>query len=297
MKILITGSTGLLGQALRRQLRAAHDVTGLSRCAGGASGAHIACDLVDARRTAEVVRSLKPEIVIHAQAMVDVDRCEREPGQAHEQNVRTTEHLVRALEGTDALLVHVSTDYVFDGTKGSPYRESDEPHPINVYGRSKLESERVALQHPRGVVARTSTLFGPDRMNFCDYVVLQVRAGQPVDAFADQVTSPTYTADLAEGIGDLSEALWKHWKATHPRVYHIANSGGCSRVAFSERIAERLGGSRGLIRKISRADRQRAPRPAYSSLDVTQLPLIIGRTLRPWDEALDAYLRQRRWLN
>ena len=223
-----------------------------------------------------------------------MDRCEREPDQATAHNVRTTAHLVQALQDAQTLFVHVSTDYVFDGTKGSPYVESDAPRPLSVYGRSKVEGERVALRYPRAIIVRTSTLFGPGRANFCDYMISRLKAGETVEAFADQVTSPTYTADLAAAIGELGAALRRSWDAARPRVYHLVNAGGCSRVTFARRIADLLGCPRELIRAIAMADQQRpALRPAYSALASTQAPGLIGRTLRPWDEALQAYLRDR----
>ncbi len=204
----------------------------------------------------------------------------------------------RAAQRRPFLLVYVSTDYVFDGTKGAPYDEADPPHPINVYGRSKLDGERVALTYPRAIVARTSTLFGEGRMNFCDQIVTRVQAHQPIEAFVDQVTSPTYTKDLAEGLADLSLTLVRSSELREPRTFHLANAGGCSRVALAHRVAELLGQSRELIRPVPMASQRRAAvRPAYSALTTRHLSHVIGRTLRPWDDALHVYLRQRHWVN
>ena len=275
-------------------------MTGLSRHApsGPAPGRHVVCDLLDARRTAEVIRACRPDVVIHAQALSDVDRCEREPMLADALNVTAIRHVLRALDGAGALVVYISTDYVFDGTKGAPYDERDEPRPISVYGRSKLEGERTALAAPRSIVVRTSTLFGSGRMNFCDHIVGQLTAGEPVEAFADQVTSPTYSDDLAGGIAQLSAALRDAWNVEGPRVFHLANAGGCSRVEFAMRVAELLGLPRTLIRGIPMAQQRRpALRPPYSALTSVYVEQMIGRMLRPWDEALAAYLRQRRWLS
>lgn len=205
------------------------------------------CDLLDAQRTANVIRDCRPDVVIHAQALSDVDQCEREPALADALNVTAIRHVLRALEGTGALVVYVSTDYVFDGTKAAPYDERDEPRPISVYGRSKLAGERAALAAPRSIVVRTSTLFGPSRMSFCDHVVKQLTAGEPVEAFADQVTSPTYSDDLAGGVAQLSAALRDAWNAEGPRVFHLANAGGCSRMEFARRVADLLGAPRTLV--------------------------------------------------
>ena len=230
--------------------------------------------------------------------MSDVDRCELEPALAREQNVLAVEHLIRGLPGGKALLVFVSTDYVFDGTKGLPYDERDAPRPISVYGLSKWEAEQAVRRYPRSVVVRTSTLFGPGRSNFCDHIASQLRAGKPVEAFIDQTTSPTSTEDLAEGIEELSAALARSWGAATPRLYHMANAGASSRVAFARRIAQLLGCSEALVRPIPmEAQRRPARRPPYSALASLHLRAVIGRTLRPWDDALRAYLRQRGWIS
>lgn len=253
----------------------------------------MACDLLDAARLRACVETLAPQVVIHTQALSDVDRCEREPEAARAQNVETTRHLVEALRGSRALLVHISTDYVFDGRKGTPYEETDAANPLSVYGRTKLESEGVARRHPRTVVVRIGTLFGEARMNFCDYLATQLRAGRPVEAFADQVTSPTYADDVAQGLEELLQALGKAEELPAP-VCHMANAGGCSRVRFAERIAELMGCSRSLIRPVPMASQRRpAQRPAFSAMTTSELPRIIGRTLRPWDDALCAYLSRR----
>jgi dTDP-4-dehydrorhamnose reductase len=254
----------------------------------------VVCDLLDAGATARAVQAARPAVVIHAQALPDVDRCQREPRTAEAQNVQTTIHLVRALERLPALLVYVSTDYVFDGSKGAPYDERDAPHPINVYGQTKLAGEQVALARASAIVARTSTLFGWGRETFCDHIIARVQAGEPVDAFVDQVTTPTYTEDVADALGELVAAVGT---TPHPprRIFHVVNAGeGCSRVAFAERVVDLVGGSRALIRPVPRAQMRRdAPRPAHSAMRTVNLQPVIGRTLRPWEQALYAYLRQR----
>jgi dTDP-4-dehydrorhamnose reductase len=184
-------------------------VVGLSRHAvtDAAAHRHVVCDLLNARRTAEVLREISPEAVLHTQAQSDVDRCELEPAEAQAQNVETTMHVVEAIRHTSCWLVYVSTDYVFDGKKGSPYDETDVPNPISVYGRTKLDAERRVLDYSHGVIVRPSTLFGPGRMNFCDRVVQAVLEGSTVEAFTDQATSPTFTEDAAAALGEMTIAL------------------------------------------------------------------------------------------
>ena len=235
--------------------------------------------------------------MIHTQAMSDVDRCEREPQAARAMNVQATAHLVRALRGTPARLFYVSSDYVFDGAKGAPYDERDAPHPISVYGQSKLEGEVEALRHPAAVILRPSTLFGSGRMNFCDAIVGAAREGRTIEAFLDQTTSPTYTEDMAAMIRELIQALAGS-RTPVTRVVHITNAGSCTRVAFAHRVLDLLGRSRDLVRPIRMAQQQRpAKRPAYSALTTVALTPLTGRSMRSWDDALHAYLRQRGWLD
>ena len=265
---------------------------------GDAAGAHAVCDLSDADRTADVVRAAHPEAVIHTQAFSDVDGCEREPQAAEALNIQTIEHLCRGLKSSSAWLVALSTDYVFDGQKGTPYDEADEPRPISVYGRTKLEGERIVLRYPRGLIVRPSTLFGPDRMNFCELIVQRFTRHEPVEAFVDQTISPTYTEDLAEGIARLLEAVCRRAQEPWPRIYHITNAGQASRVEFAQAVARALRVSDEPIRAVRMADQHRpAPRPPYSALRSRHLTAVIGSSLRPWQDALHAYLVKQHWLN
>ena len=283
-------------------------MTGLARRAvPSLGGAHLTCDLCDARQTAEAIRALRPAVVIHAQALSNVDRCQQEPEEAYAQNVLATWHVVQALKeraawpegapmgASGAWLIALSTDYVFDGSKGSPYDELDAARPINVYGCSKVAAEHCALQYPRSVIVRTSTLFGPGRANFCDQIAERLSAREPVEAFTDQVTSPTYTVDLAGALSKLAGMLGRSSPADWPRVAHLANSGSCSRLVFAQRVADRLGAPRALIRPISMQEQRRpAPRPACSTLATRHAPTLIGGRLRSWEDALDAYLQNSR---
>ena len=299
MKILITGSTGLLGQALVSRLAPLGKITGLSRHAvspaGFGAAAHRVCDLRDASQIAALVERVRPDAVVHTQAMSDVDRCELEPDLARAMNVEATEHLVQALRGGPALLLYLSTDYVFDGTLGRPYDERETPNPVSVYGRTKLDGEQAARRHPHTLVVRPSTLFGPARMNFCDAIVQLLQAGRPIDAFADQTTSPTFSEDLAEAIRGILHALRRSapWPAS--RTVHVTNAGAATRVEFAHRVADLLGVSLEAVRPIRTTDQQRpARRPAYSVLISRELVALVGSALRPWSDAVRAYLEKRK---
>ena len=207
-------------------------------------------------------------------------------------NVVATANVCDASRARAPLLIGLSTDYVFDGCKAAPYEETDEPRPLSVYGRTKLEAERLVRAYPRGVVVRLSMLFGPGRSNFCSAMIERARRGQPVEAYVDQASSPSYTEDVAEGLDALLGVLKERPVRDPVPVYHIANAGGCRRVEFASRVMTLLGYGPSLVRPIRMAQHQRpAPRPGYSVLSCQSMHAMTGRQLRPWDEALQAYLR------
>ena len=252
------------------------------------------CDLSDGAQVVQAVERLRPDVVVHTQAMSDVDRCEREPDLARRMNVEATEYLVKALAGTPAILLYISTDYVFDGASGRPYDETDAPNPISVYGRSKLDGEQAALRLSRAAVIRPSTLFGPARMNFCDAIVQALQAQRRMEAFADQTTSPTYTDDMASAIRGLVVLFSASNRWPVSRIVHLTNAGAATRVAFAHTVADALGCSRSFVQPIRMAEQHRpARRPAYSALTSKELIPLLGTAMRPWQEALRAYLDSR----
>ena len=273
---------------------------GVSRRAAtpGPGAAHIACDLTDPDATAALIGRVAPDVIVHTQALSDVDACERDPAEAHRQNVEATAHLCRAIDGRSTVLLGLSTDYVFDGAKTTPYDEDDAPRPLSVYGRTKVESEALVRRHPFGFVARVSTLFGPDRKNFCGETARRLAAGEPVEAHTDQVTSPSYTEDVAEALAALLAALPQQQWSELPRVYHVTNAGSCRRLDLVTRVAQELGASLELVRPIQMAAQGRpARRPSYSAMTSRHLARLTERMIRGWQEALHVYLQQARWLD
>ncbi len=301
MRILVTGSTGLLGRALVKRLACEGEVIGLSRHLARVEGEaqHLVCDLTDADQARTIVGPAAVDLIIHAQALADLDQCEDHPLLAQRMNVEAVEHLCRVAEERTIGVIMISTNCVFDGAKDRPYDEADAPYPISVYGRTKVAGERLLLRSPRNAVVRTSLLFGAGarRENFCETVIRGAREGRPVEAFVDQVVSPTSTEDMAEGLVWLLRVLQGHARGT-PHLYHLVNAGTCSRVELANRIVELLGGSLTLVKPIRMADQGRpAKRPANATLTSRWLTAVTGRSLRSWDEALQAYLKQRHLLN
>ena len=299
MEILVTGATGLLGSELCRRLNGSHHLTGWARgIPSPVSGQRLeSVDLIEAASVQRGLDRLRPGLVIHAAAMTDVDACERDPLAAQRMNAEATGVLAAACSAANAVLLAVSTDYVFDGQSDQPYRETDAPRPISVYGASKLEGERLALERsPRVMVLRVSGLFGPARKNFVRSTAERFLAGETVPAVTDQRISPSYTVDLAEGIARLVGLLERFPEAavgggSLHGIFHLANRGCASRVRVAEEIARIVGKPASLIRKTSWAELGLpASRPAQSCLDTSRFSKNVGEGLRPWEEAVRTFL-------
>lgn len=275
MRVVITGAQGQLGQALLPVCRRLGDAVGV--------------DLpeLDLTRPEAVgaLAALAPDWIIHAAAATDVDRCEREPAWAMAVNADGTRHAVEAARRAGAGLVYLSTDYVFDGSKGSPYLEEDPPGPRSAYGRSKLAGEAIVRQEaPRWAIARTAWLYGLQGKNFVKTILAKARAGEALRVVDDQVGSPTYAADLAEALGALVAGGLTG-------IFHLTNGGSCSWFDFTREILGRSGLAGVSLTPIGSGDLDRpAPRPAYSVLENRAWRAAGQPPLRPWPEALGAAL-------
>ena len=271
MRIVVTGARGQLGKALQEVLQ---------------GGDLLLVDLpehdVTEPRIAGTITEFQPDLVIHAAAMTDVDGCERDPDSAFKVNEVGTRNVVDACRLCDAALLYVSTDYVFDGTKGEPYLESDEPNPVCVYGRSKLAGERVVLDLlTRYYIVRTAWLYGQGGRNFVTKILELAAHREELSVVTTEVGSPTYAPDLAAAIARLIE---------YPLygTYHLVNEGSCSRFEFAERILELAGKSRVALHGAQHYERL-ATVPANAALRNFSASTQLGITLRPWQEALRAY--------
>lgn len=260
-KVLILGAYGMLGHDLQRVFSHAilrgHDL-----------------DITDAGKVTTAIDDLHPALVINAAAYTDVDGCEDQRDLAFTVNGDSLVPLARACRDNGAILVHFSTDYVFDGTRKA-YQENDVPHPINVYGESKLLGEKNIRENMDDYrIIRTSWLFGKHGKNFVE-TMLRLSSEMPqVRVVNDQFGKPTYTADLARKTADIA--------SSSPGIYHITNEGICSWYKFSCAIIPN-------VVPCSTAEYPRkAKRPAYSVLSNTKTS-----PMRPWQEALKAYLKER----
>ena len=283
MRCLILGGTGMLGSAVVAAARArGWAALGLSRTQG---------DLTDRGRLLGWAERFRPDVVVNCAAYTKVDAAETERELAFAVNGEGAAAAAALAERAGARLVHVSTDYVFDGKADEPYREDAPTAPLSVYGQSKLEGERRALAYGRAVVVRTSWLFGPGGPNFVAAMVGLIEAGRlPLRVVADQQGGPTSTASLARALLDL--ALWET-----TGVVHFQNREPVSWYAFAVEIARLWSGAVEVVPVTTAEFPRPAPRPAYSVLDVGRFEHLAGRRVEPWEEGLVetlAWLRQMR---
>lgn len=292
MKILVTGSGGMLGRALVDVLRRDHEVWGLGRRANPHEGVpYLRADLAERASFAGEVAGGGFEWVVHTAAWTDVDGCERDPHRAWHANVGATSNLVSSLEGTEARFVFLSTDYVYDGAKRVPYVETDRTGPLNVYGRTKLEAEgEVAGARLGGAfILRTSWLYGAGGVNFVDKILSTTGPGAVLKVVADQVGAPTYAPDLAQGIADFIAAASRSSQLA-PGVYHLTQGGWTSWYEFARDIVALAGVKAQVIPVPSRELTRPAKRPANSMLSMEKLYRATRLALRPYREALADYL-------
>ena len=274
-RILVTGHRGQLGAALARRIPEA-----------AFAGLDLPdTDVRDAASVLEAVRRAAPGLVVHCAAMTDVDGCARDPAGALAVNAGGTEHVARAARDVGADLVYVGTNEVFDGESDRPYAEDDPVRPINAYGRSKLEGEVAAARaQPRCWIVRTAWVYGSGGRNFIHRILGAADEGRRLRVVTDEVSSPTWTEDLAAAILHLALS------APHG-VYHAAGLGACSRYELA-RAALELGGRGDVaVEPIRSAEWPRDSRPPLRApLDCSRA-VALGAPLRPWREALALFLR------
>jgi dTDP-4-dehydrorhamnose reductase len=273
--ILVVGSKGMLGQELMGLFGSA---------ARGVDVEEI--DIIDMESVQRVLLTLKPKVVVNAAAFTNVDGCETQVELALQVNGEGVAHLAMISKEIGAKLVQISTDYVFDGGKGSPYLEDDAPAPLSIYGESKLAGEMNARFNPDHLIVRTQWLYGHAGKNFVETMLRLGSEQSEVKVVDDQVGSPTWTYDLALAIKALIE---KDCRGT----YHAANSGFVSWNGFAKEIF-RLAALEVAVIPITTAEfALPAARPLYSTLDCGKLTQETGFVAEPWQEALKRYLELR----
>jgi len=282
MRILITGARGQLGTDLFRSL-SGHELIPCS---------HEELDVSDKNKVYNLLNNHQPDAVINTAAYHKVDDCESYPEKTFAVNTFGPWYLAMACRKYSAKLVHISTNFVFDGTADRPYQENDLPMPLNVYGTAKLSGEHLVRstldQH---FIVRTTGLFGfatggGKGYNFVEVMIRAGMEGKDITVVNDQVVSPTATEDLARAITELVVT-------DEYGTYHITNSGACSYFEFTQTIYRKTGID-ALVKPTSTGSYGApAARPLYSVLDNSKFLTLGMAKMSSWEEALDAYLTQR----
>jgi dTDP-4-dehydrorhamnose reductase len=288
LKVAVTGVRGQVGRELKR----VDWLSPLNRA--GLSGVEMAgfdvteLDITDRRAVLEVMGRERPDVIVNAAAYTAVDRAEDEPEQAMAVNAVAVGHLAEAADHSDAMLVHISTDYVFDGCKDGWYTETDPPNPLGVYGRTKLAGEERALSANRSLVLRTAWVYGALGSNFVTTMLRLARERDEIAVVADQVGCPTAAADIAAAIVKLVAGT--SGGRDHPvhRLYHLASPTAVSWFDLAKAVfATSRSGYGGVCRPLTTAQYPtRATRPANSKLDCTRLARDFGIELPPLETSL-----------
>ncbi len=276
MKLLVTGAAGMLGRDVMLAAgNAGHEVAGFGRAE---------LDVTVPETLARRFELERPDIVINCAAWTDVDGAEDAEEAAFAVNGSGAGNVAAAAAAVEAAIVHVSTDYVFDGAKGEPYVESDQPAPLSAYGRTKLAGEEaVAAANKRHFIVRSAGLFGVHGRNFVDTMLRLAETHNEVTVVRDQVVSPTYTWHLAYGLVRLIEGI-------EYGIHHMAAAGRCSWYEFAREIFELAKIECGVLSITSAEFGAKAPRPAFSALTTQREHAI---RLPSWHDGIAGYLAQR----
>ena len=281
--VLVTGAKGLLGSALAPRLARSAPAPEVLEL----TDVH-ELDVTDAVAVVAMMRRVRPKTVFHLAAWTDVDGAEAHAAQALRLNAEAAEIVAGAAAGAGALMVHISTDFIFDGAKAGEYTEDDPPNPQSVYGSTKAEGEaRVRRSAPRGhIIARTAWLYGAGARNFIQAILGAAQKGGPLRVVTDQVGCPTWNEDLAEALIALVESGARG-------TFHTAGAGAASRLDMAREILA-AAGLKAPVEGCLTADLPPRPakRPARSVLATEKLARVTGFRFPPWQESLRACVRR-----
>ena len=283
MKLVVIGSGGRLGAALLREYQSKFDAVGFT---------HSQLDLGHSEEIRRKIDKLAFDVLINAAAFTNVDLCESKRHEAFAINAEAPKALADICRDKNAKLIHVSTDYVFDGEKRLPYVEEDAANPISAYGESKRVGEKFVLgASDRHLVVRVSWVFGPDRPSFVDAMIKRAREEEKIEAIADKWSSPTYTQDIAEMLPRLFDV--------DTGIVHLANSGKCTWQEYAQHALDccqkigvplkvkTVGAS-----KLADMKQWVARRPVYSVLSTTKYQALTGSAPRSWRDAVSDYIER-----
>lgn len=274
--ILVTGANGQLGSELRKIGFSALDEVFYTDVAE--------LDITDYAAVEKFVKDNEIDTIINCAAYTAVDKAEEEPELAAKINTEAVSNLARAAAKEGCLLIHISTDYVFDGTGTKPYSEKDKPCPVSVYGRTKLAGEEAILKSRCfHIIIRTAWLYSSFGNNFVKTILRLASERTEINVVSDQVGSPTYAGDLAAAIVAIMDS---EERIEHEGIYHYSNEGVCSWYDFAAEIV-RLSGKECRVKPVTTADYPtKTQRPAYSVLDKSKIKKTFGIEIPEWKDAL-----------
>lgn len=288
MRLLIAGWQGQIAQALVEGIAARADVRA---CALGRP----AFNICEVRSIERALSDIRPNVVINAAAYTDVDKAETEPEKVFELNRDGARLLAQAAASRGVPVIHISTDYVFDGTKSTPYVETDAANPTTVYGRSKLAGEAaVEASNAQHIILRTAWIYSPFGRNFVKSILQRARDGEALRVVTDQSGSPTYAPHLVSVMLSIAARLSRpeHGPPVPWGVYHAAGNGGASWYEVAREILGTLPEAAASIARLEATSSTefpaKAPRPAYSVLDTSKLQLGFDLALPDWQAGVAA---------
>ena len=293
LKFLVTGSAGLVGQQVVKDLSKSNQVFSCYNESKPEYGIPMKMDLLNHEMVSNVLLETEPDVVIHLGAMTGVDLCEKEKTSASEINTKATEIIAKECSKLNSFLVYVSTDYVFDGNFGM-YKEDDVANPLGFYGKSKLEGEKAVQNFSTNwCIVRTSTPFGlhPTKKSFPMWVIENLQKQKQIDVLTDQFTSPTYVPSLSRMLIEISER-----RITG--IIHAAGASKISRYQMASMISDKLNLDGTLLKQISMNKMKWvAQRPKDSSLDVSRASSILNEKPQKIDQSLNLFIDEMKSKN
>jgi dTDP-4-dehydrorhamnose reductase len=286
MKILITGSNGMLGTDLVDLLKSRK--ASLDPNLEVIEAPHEVLDITLEDKVSGFISTHTPDIIVNCAAFTNVDKCETESKAAFNVNALGPKYIAAAAKKCRARLIHISTDFVFDGNRNKPYAEENQTNPLSEYGRTKLEGERNIQSHCNSyLIVRTSWLFGHNGINFAAKMLELAEHNKELSIVTDETGSPTYTPDLAE-------ALWTLIKKECEGIINVSNYGSCSRYEWAKYIFKTMGYNIKMNPIKSSEYKRPAKVPLNSTLNCQKFTTITGTRMRPWEEAVESYLKKQK---
>ena len=283
--ILITGANGQLGSELKTVSKNYYgyqfvftDINDL--------------DITNRSLTADFVKNIGPDWIINCAAYNLVDKAENESDKATLINSTAVKNIAESVRGTDCRFIHISTDYIFDGSSNVPYNENSVPNPLGVYGRSKLEGEKAALIHHGSMIIRTSWLYSFHGSNFVKTILAKAKEKESLNVVFDQIGSPTWAADLAESIMLIISGVIRNQIAFNAGIYHYSNEGVCSWYDFADAIVSEAGLSCKILPILSKEYPTAVQRPFYSVLDKAKIKENYNLVIPHWRSSLKKCIKQ-----